>query len=245
MKNNLLFLFIAILFLNITAFAQSFTLKDSVDNNIYNGGNILVYGDTSTNTIKTHVKITNNSSTLKKVKVRRTISNLPTGSLTSFCWGACYPPATSTSTVAIDIAANTTDATDFEADYYPEGQSGTITVSYTFYNTTDATDSIRVNIIYNISVTGINEIISNNNISKPYPNPSNSVVNFNYKLDYNKTGYITIHNILGEQVKRVNLSVADNGEINISTSNLKSGAYFYSFIINGKSIKTGKLIINR
>ena len=245
MKSNLLLLLIAILILNGSTFAQSFIASDSVGVNVSNNGNIIINGNANTSTIKTLIKITNTSALTNNLKVRRNILSMTTGSVTSFCWaGGCFGPNISNPTNILIIAAGE-DSIAFEADFYPTGYEGTSTVTYTFFNKYDANDSIKINIIYNISVSGINDIILNNNISKAYPNPASSSVNFSYKLDYNKTGYITIHNILGEQVKKVNISAANNGEINISTSELKTGAYFYSFFINEKSIKTGKLIINR
>ena len=57
------------------------------------------------------------------------------------------------------------------------------------------------------------------------------------------SGIIKISNTNGQGIKSINLSAKNSGQITIQTNNLIAGTYFYSLIVDGKTIDTKKMVI--
>ena len=79
-------------------------------------------------------------------------------------------------------------------------------------------------------------IVSNNKFSV-YPNPSNNLVNIQFKNETD--GMIYIKNIAGQVVKTVKVNGLNN---NISTQELSAGTYLITWMSKGKT-STSKLVI--
>ncbi|MCK4360027.1 MAG: T9SS type A sorting domain-containing protein [Candidatus Cloacimonetes bacterium] len=64
-------------------------------------------------------------------------------------------------------------------------------------------------------------------LSNIYPNPTNSNINIDFNLPENTEIILTIYNILGQQVKRLETGIMPNGyqSLNINTGTLSSGIY--------------------
>jgi hypothetical protein len=75
-----------------------------------------------------------------------------------------------------------------------------------------------------------------------YPNPANSIVNVKYHLQENESGVLKLFNIVGNEVRRVDLNERNN-QISFSVADLMTGIYIYKYSINGKLNSTGKLVI--
>ena len=75
-----------------------------------------------------------------------------------------------------------------------------------------------------------------------YPNPANSIVNVKYHLQENESGVLKLFNIVGNEVRKVDLQ-SRNNQISFSVADLMTGVYIYKYSINGKLNSTGKLII--
>ncbi|MDT3740187.1 MAG: T9SS type A sorting domain-containing protein [Candidatus Kapabacteria bacterium] len=69
------------------------------------------------------------------------------------------------------------------------------------------------------------------------PNPANEFAAINFIMDYDATVSVNIHNTMGQIVKSVFNGQAQAGQntINVITSDLTAGAYYYSINVNGKS----------
>lgn len=103
--------------------------------------------------------------------------------------------------------------------------------------------------LYNAMVGGVtwnNEIPLKYTLSQNYPNPFNP--NTTIKFGLPKAGRITlkIYDVAGREVRQL----FDNTEINAGTvtynfnaSELASGVYFYSLIVNGEKVDTKKMIL--
>lgn len=82
-------------------------------------------------------------------------------------------------------------------------------------------------------------------ISKPFPNPVKVSAQINYALpDGVYKGVIVIFNILGNEVKRINVDDAQQFII-IKASDFKDGTYFYQLEYAGTYTGTKRLIISR
>ena len=91
---------------------------------------------------------------------------------------------------------------------------------------------------------GIDELYGYSNIDFGFfPNPAADKITFQYDLssvNY-KTAYLEIKNTLGETIKKIQLK-----EISTSIdlqSSLDSGIYFGSLLLDGKVVKTSKLVV--
>jgi hypothetical protein len=192
-----------------------------------------------------HAVVHNNSNDNVNVGVIRKRIEIIENSSDYFCWGACYPPFLDTAGTTILINAGMQSADeDFSAHYEIHGTMGVSTVEYTFYNVATPEDQISVFVKYNTLPNDISEtIFSNTEISDIYPNPA---LNFaEIKFDFPKevkSAKLKFSNILGATIKEINIEER-NGKLDIDVSDLNTGVYFYSLILNEKIFQTKKLII--
>lgn len=91
---------------------------------------------------------------------------------------------------------------------------------------------------------GINEINNQNKSLSIYPNPSQSIITFEFELSETKNISIEIKNILGQTIKTIDTSILIIGKnkIEISINEFSSGVYFIrleskDFIMSEKFIK--------
>ncbi|MDZ7743810.1 MAG: T9SS type A sorting domain-containing protein [Bacteroidota bacterium] len=132
----------------------------------------------------------------------------------------------------------------FSSYYYPENAEGITEINYIFFNEADPLDSVYINVKYKTSTEGVEKDFYENKISNAYPNPANAEVSFDLNLEMVQADVqLIISNILGATVKSVNVS-GKSGRIKINTSDLESGLYMYSIMIDQKIIKSDKLIIS-
>lgn len=79
-----------------------------------------------------------------------------------------------------------------------------------------------------------------------YPNPANNQLNFAFNASQNESFEITLVNMLGETVKRINNIDANNGynRVSVNVSDLSNGTYFYQLKSNNKT-SMGKVVISK
>jgi hypothetical protein len=89
-----------------------------------------------------------------------------------------------------------------------------------------------------------NEIISSKTISfNATPNPASDEVTFHFSLPKEmKKGKILIQDINGKIIHEINLT-QDSKNANWNPSNIQRGIYFYSLIIDDKTLETKKLVL--
>lgn len=93
----------------------------------------------------------------------------------------------------------------------------------------------------------INEVSSSVFNVNAYPNPAQNETNIEYTLGTSGNVVITINDITGREVIRIeqgNQTANSSKRVSINTSNLSNGAYFYNVIVNGVK-QTNKLVINK
>lgn len=109
---------------------------------------------------------------------------------------------------------------------------------YDFYNESNTN-------VYCGNLVNIEEInISNTSISQNSPNPFHSQTTFSLNLEKTGNVLMEVYSVDGKLVTSNNYDNLPSGENQIifKANSLKSGVYFYSFIINGEKI-SGKMII--
>ena len=219
------------------------------------GDTVIVNGDPSEKELIFHAVFTNNSDDSDSVLVKRRIITALDGVADQLCWSSCYAPSTdsifiSPSGLRIDSGESTGDGI-FSGHYVneefdePIGVIGTSVYEYTFFNANNEDENIAVIVKYDTSPDGIaDQLMANGFVSEIYPNPATSSVNLDYELtpQVNKAS-VRVMNLLGAVVKDVALD-KNASNLRLDVSDLTSGVYFYSVIINNEVYKTKKLIVN-
>lgn len=245
--NNMkkILLSIVVLFAAISMNAQILSLTTD---GVAVGDTITIFPEDETATsIVFYALLHNNSNNNINIAVARTRIEMIGESEDYFCWGACYPPFTDTSGTTILINAGMTSPSGddgFSAHYDIHGAVGVSMVKYTFYNVANHDEKVEVVVKFNTAPDGISEHILNKiEVSSAYPNPATNYVDIDYDLPYEvETASIKVMNILGSVVKESTFT-NKMGTQRINTSDLNSGIYFYSVVINNEIIRTEKLVV--
>jgi hypothetical protein len=187
-----------------------------------------------------HVTILNNGSTPQYVFVARISQTLAPGHVSYFCWNQCYDPV-------IDVSPDSTlilpgeSTSIFNGDLNPLGYEGSSTVSYAYFDRNG--DTAFASFTYDALPTGINELSAKGSIRTPFPNPANAYTKIFYSVNSGKDARIIICNMLGSTIKEIKLNDNQN-TLTVSTGDLQQGIYFYSLVVDGKSVSSKKLIVS-
>jgi hypothetical protein len=78
------------------------------------------------------------------------------------------------------------------------------------------------------------------------PNPFDEKTTISYEVyEGFKSAKLYIYNLQGEQIKSINIAKGGKGSVEIPSSDLKAGIYFYSLIVDNKEIDTYKMILTK
>ena len=136
-----------------------------------------------------------------------------------------------------EIKYSNSDLEAFSGYYVPAQIAGVSVVEYCFYDENNPSDETCITVTYEISsATGVNDI---DIISQFYPNPAKESIYFEYYLD--KSANLVIMDILGNQIKQV--QILDDGKQKVNISDLSKGIYFGSIISDNKIKSTQKIIV--
>lgn len=241
---KLLFTLIALFTITIMLNAQDLSLSWE---GTELGESVLIVGSPDDAEIVFHAVLTNNSAEDMNIKVYRKQLELLEGTMSQFCWNLCYPPSTDTSGQYILIkAGESSDVEAFSGHYIPSGVAGTTAVEYTFYNMDNPDINVKVVANYKGSPAGIaEEAMVGGSISEVYPNPATNYISLDYQLTSEvKVANVKVFNLLGAEVKSANLENNGN-KLRMDISDLQSGIYFYSVLVNGDVYKTKKLVVQK
>jgi len=103
-----------------------------------------------------------------------------------------------------------------------------------------------VEILKNLVNSSFNTLDLNGaKLMQPIPNPSSNQTEINYFLpDNQNNASITIYDLQGKILKRVQLTDKGLGKISVNVSNLANGMYIYDLNINGKIIDSKKMSVS-
>ncbi|MBS1651844.1 MAG: T9SS type A sorting domain-containing protein [Bacteroidetes bacterium] len=215
-------------------FSQTILVTNSSNTSTVSPNSVVSATTSANNTTGITFDIKNISASSQTYKVKRYDILLNSGATANFCFaGGCFPPTTTLAPTTLTLAAGQSASqlsgsyNELVTDLNEAPTTGTSTVKYTIYNTTNATDSIQFTISYNNAVSGINELNNSFSLINLYPNPSKDVTNLCVEsANFTETSY-TILNALGAVVysKDVVLKTGKN-KFTIETSGLNKGIYF-------------------
>ena len=93
--------------------------------------------------------------------------------------------------------------------------------------------------------TGLNAYTKSESVLDMYPNPAINHVTVSYSKDVvDATSKLVIVDMLGATMQEMSLPIGST-KVEISTSNLKSGVYFYMINSDTKKSVAKKLVINK
>jgi len=233
------FLFLtAISCFSISLNAQTLELYTTDGNLLHYGDTITVSGTPQSSELIGHVHVKNISSNSVQVSCTKWYLYIVPGSSNTFCWANnCYPPNTFTSPMKT-IASQET-VTDFSGDYYPSGISGISYIRYTF-NVYHG-DSAWIVIKFDATGSGINSNLIAK-LSKPFPNPANSIVNVPYQISSTQKGSIEVYDMIGKLKTSIALNPKQN-MMSIPVDSYNNGIYFLQLKVNDHCIGTEKIIV--
>jgi len=251
MKRPILLLFSSLLIssLSFAQFASDMRIRLIADNSIIPSGSILdIYVEP--NTTATHTfKIENAGATnTYSVNVMKQYFNSTdgagvklAGTESYFCWTLCYDEGVFVSTPTnIAPGGNYIFVSDFEPH---AASSGFQTNLYTFF-VPNSNDSIYLFIRYNATPAGINANTSvvKNEISAAYPNPAGNYTTISYSTKSASNTRLKVYDMIGVLVKEIALEET-KGNVLVNTSEMENGVYFYSLVVDNKTVTSKKLVV--
>jgi Secretion system C-terminal sorting domain len=239
MKKYLLLFYLTGIAASFT-YSQSLQLSDSTGP-IANNSTILKYGLPSADEIVSYVFVKNITANRIPVKVKKVELMALHGTMNLFCWGLCFDTSVFVSPDLLMIDSGVTNTTDFSGHYIPKGVVGISTIRYVFFDVNNLSDTVCVNIDFDTYPLEIHNL-TDASISGSFPNPADNMVNFNYSVPQNSLAKVIIRNVLGSIVKAIDIT-DNSGKLSLNTSELADGVYFYTFLVNGISQVTKKLVI--
>ncbi len=239
-------LFFVFLFLGPLVHGQGLILLDA-DGNDITGDTLYVHGDAHANLIKGDLFFHNDSDEDMQVMVRKVEVDILEGTFNAFCWDDyCFSPEVYESPDPIILPPGETSSdTDFYLEYYPQGQVGISIIDYEFFSRNDAFEEVIATVVFETTdPTSVTEADANGvYLSSPHPNPANSQTMFRYSLPHGSgEALLEVYSVTGSLLKRVSLP-AGGQSIYLDTSDLPGGMSFYSLLVDGRQMASGKLII--
>lgn len=175
-------------------------------------------------------------------------NNVVSGTFNYLCFGNCYsssiyvtPPVVLSPSGNPELFSMHFQA---EEDYTAvAGQEQSMT--YYIYPADATDDKFVINVIFKYSLDNTADLASTAMFSEAYPMPASNVVNFDYDLPAStNNAMLVIYNMMGQEVIRHDIS-GISGKASINVSDLNDGIYFYSFVINGKTEKSSKIVVRK
>lgn len=200
--------------------------------------------------ISNYIYVKNTGFLIKKVKVKRTIEQLAPGQSTVFCFaGYCYLPEQDISET-LELKGGETTSQIYALNPKLEdiyGHPGTSKITYTIYNADNPAENVSIQLTYHVAAaTDIRpgfDALPVTVLSNSFPSPAvdNARIDYNIAQSYSNAS-LTVYNLIGNSLQTVRLD-APKGSVNIPTSSMNAGVYFYSIVVDGKKILTKKLIV--
>ena len=172
------------------------------------------------------------------------------GTENSICWGSCFAPSVFISPNPVTIeGGNLSDegmlSFHYQLDPTYTGQNlipGTTIVKYHAYPSRNPEDRVTIEVHYAYNPESVAE--NNIQVSKAYPNPATSQINFDFKGNESGIVKAVLYNLLGQEVDSRMLNSVQ-GRITFPLDNIQPGIYFCSFFVNDEMVKTEKFIVKK
>lgn len=213
--------------------AQSLEIYTNREVLVTDNQEITVPGNITTDMIVEHFKVKNISGAAIPVKIRKQILEIHGNSISTFCWGVCYPPNINESSESVTIDAGSFSAGTLDAELEPDTQTaGVSRVAFTAFNANNPNDSARFIVKFDVLASTPEALVAE---FKLFPNPTEGELT----ISGGEGKQLTIYNAIGQKMGMYNITANDE---KLDISSLKSGIYLALLSENGNTISTRKLI---
>jgi len=232
--------------------AQIITVTNS-QGDVVNGQLVTVSGQADAALLSRNLLATRNGSTAINVNMRRYELSAQPGTENYFCWGVCYDavpagvlPTWSAGQEGLLTMEPGVTLNNFSAYHKPLGFAGVSTYRYVWYNAASSTDTVHVDIRFDVAAVGIEELNGRPARLEAYPNPtSGQDVQLEVTLDRAALGtQVVAYDMLGAAVRRVPFG-ANQNRLVLPTSEWTPGVYFVSIERNGATLATRRVVVTR
>ena len=239
----------ALLIASLGAKAQIVNITNS-QSQVVNGQEVTVTGDANAALLTSSLYTTRNGSTSINVNVKRYELNAQAGTQNYFCWGVCYDaipagtlPFWSAGQEAMLPMAPGATLDNFHAYHVPLGNAGISTYRYVWYNTAAPTDTVYVDIRFEATAVGIEEVSRPAAQIQAYPNPtSGNDLQLEVSMDRASAGtQVVAYDMLGGAVRSLAIGAQQN-RLLLPTSDWTPGVYFVSIERNGATLATRRVV---
>lgn len=225
----------------IIGYVSAQSLQLEWNGTIYNDGETIICNTEEYGEFIQKFHIRNLASVDQDVVLEKEVVETLEGVTNYICWGNCFLPET-TVTPPVTVPANSLSVEEMSMHaMFDDNVFGYILVKYSIYEARTPEQRINIAIKFHKSGVGIDESPIMH-FGQAYPNPSSSMVHFDYALNSNATA--VVYNLVGQEVLRQELNVLQ-GQLSFSVANLQDGIYFCNLTQNGQTVSTVKFVVKK
>jgi len=232
------------------ATAQSIKLKNKDNSAVVTNTSQSVSGPVTATEINFNIEIENASTSQIVVRAKRLELVSVNGTKNGFCFGFTCNEYTSGSTPIANMPQDSLILAPGAKDgltklqHIPQNVQGTATYRGVFWVSGNPTDSAYVDVTFSTWATGIETNKTESNFVEAYPNPAQNTINIAYNSLNPQNTSIAVYNVLGEKVREIT-KLNKDGVSSVDLSSLEAGVYFYSMIVNNKTVITKKFMVTK
>ena len=234
-----------LMFLAVTGWVSAQSLRFEWEGHAYSDGETIecTNDEYEVGEFIQHMQIRNlTSGNLNVIVEKEVVENLE-GAMNWYCWGLCFAPDTYVSYPVL-VAANSLNTDDLSFHVlYEEPVFGKVMMKYSAYDENHPSDRVTINVVFNKSDVGVYEATAVH-FGQAYPNPASSVVSFDYNINAGDRAYVSIYNLLGQEVKTQQVNGVQT-RLSVSVTDLNEGIYFCKLFVNGCAVTTEKFVVKK
>lgn len=209
------------------------------------------YVDIAETQTEVAVDVQNVSGETLNLRVTSTVVSIVSGADYRFCWGpTCYNWTTGDFTspdndaLIVEMAPDEISNT-FYTDYRPDGNEGTSTINYCWFDNDDPSIESCFTLDWQTEPLGIEEFGVKAEISEISPNPVTGTASIAYNVmgSFDKA-QVQIYSLVGELVQDVNIN-SPLGLLMVSADDYNAGIYFVNVIVDGRIHSTKKMVVSK
>lgn len=235
-----IYLFLALMLSVVIANAQNitFALADGTPIN----GVVNITTDENASYSADFIHITNTSSNSISFKVQLIKQHMASGATIQMCFDGNCLEDTISPIITIN-AGETYSKFDLLYSYDNTNESD---VLVHFVDTANSIAEVFTGfeVKYNgeVALPAVERVIPLSLSAYPNPATSYSIIKYSVPTKYN-SAKVVVRNMLGSVVKTINVKGGTTGKINLNTTDLNNGVYFYSIIADGSVLSAKKLVV--
>jgi hypothetical protein len=216
---------------------------------VANGSVYTVEGPADESVITVYFKALINGEESRLVNVKRYELDVQPGTANYFCWYLCYgavdagasPFWAAPNQHALTMAPGDT-LSNFSAYHEPWGHVGQSSYRYVWYDITQPSDSVWLDIVFNSTATGVEEYANVRRFSV-YPNPSmGQNVDILLELSTARDAALVVYDMLGSRV-RIERIAATQTRTTLHVADMAPGVYFAAVEQSGRAVATRRFVV--